>query len=93
MPELVVASAAAIDLANLIRSHSLPEDSAARFRRSVEPLRRFPLFGAALAGRYEGARFVLGPWRWMVIVYVFDPDLDRVTIVAVVDGRSAGSIR
>jgi hypothetical protein len=34
-------------------------------------------------------RFVLGPWRWMLIVYVFDEAQDRVAIVTIQDGRSS----
>ncbi len=32
-------------------------------------------------------RFVLGPWRWMLVVYVRDEDLDRVAIVSIQDAR------
>jgi hypothetical protein len=36
-------------------------------------------------------RFVLGPWRWMIIVYVFDEAADRVAIVTIQDARTAGA--
>jgi len=83
-------SAAAIeDLMRLIGSHSLPSDTRERVRRSLAPLQRFPLLGPALDGRWSGFRFVLGPWRWMLIVYVYLQDEDRVVIVTIQDGRSS----
>jgi len=81
------------DLDRLIRSHSLPDDTRARFRRSIEPLGRFPLIGPELVGRWAGFRFVLGPWRWMVAVYAFLAEEDRVVIVTIQDGRSSSFAR
>jgi len=43
--------------------------------------------GPELGGRWRGFRFLLGPWRWMLIVYVFREDDDRVVIVTIQDGR------
>ena len=91
MAEVLVTPAAVEDLGLLIRSHSLPPDTVERVKRSLRPLGRFPLLGAPLAGRWEGFRFILGPWRWMVIVYLFDDDRDRVAVVTIQDGRSARS--
>lgn len=88
MAVVVVMPTAATDLAGLIATHSLPPDTRARFRRSVEPLARFPLIGAPLQGRWSGYRFLLGPWRWMVVVYVYDEPADRVAIVTIQDARS-----
>jgi plasmid stabilization system protein ParE len=89
VPRLIVSPAAADALSRLIATHSLPADTKARFRRSVEPLAEFPLLGRSLAGDYEGLRFVLGPWRWMVVVYEHDPEQDVVNILAVEDARSS----
>jgi hypothetical protein len=85
----VVTEAAAEDLASLIRTHSLPADTRDRVKRSLRHLERFPLVGAPLAGRWSDYRFVLGPWRWLVVVYVFDPDADEVAIVTMLDARSS----
>jgi plasmid stabilization system protein ParE len=83
-------SAAAVeDLERLIRSHSLPGDTKERLRRSVHPLGQFPLLGPALEGRWEGFRFILGPWRWMIVVYVYLEAEERVVIVTIQDGRSS----
>jgi hypothetical protein len=88
---IVVVPAAVEDLERLILTHSLPADTKARFRRSVRPFGQFPLLGAALEGRWQGFRFVLGPWRWMVVVYTYDADGDVVSVVTIQDGRAARS--
>jgi plasmid stabilization system protein ParE len=86
---VVLAPAAVDDLRRLIATHSLPDDTRARVRRSLEPLALFPLLGAPLASRWEGFRFVLGPWRWMIVVYVYDDSTDTVAIVTIQDGRAS----
>jgi plasmid stabilization system protein ParE len=84
---------AAEDLAQLIRTHSLPADTVERVRRSLRPLEQFPLMGAELGGRWRGFRFVLGPWRWLILVYVHLEDEDRVIVVTIQDGRSSRAPR
>jgi hypothetical protein len=69
----------------------LAANALVRVQRSLRMLERFPLAGRALTGRWEGTRFVIGPWPWMVLVYVHDSDDDAVYVVAVHDGRSASS--
>jgi plasmid stabilization system protein ParE len=86
---VLVAPAAADDLARMIATHSLPADTPARVGRSIEPLGQFPLLGAPLAGRWRDYRFILGPWRWMVIVYAYDAGTDIVAILTIQDGRTS----
>jgi plasmid stabilization system protein ParE len=88
MAAVVVTPTAMADLAELITTHSLPPETRSRFRRSVEPLARFPMLGATLHGRWAGYRFLLGPWRWMLVVYVFDQPADRVAILTIQNARS-----
>jgi plasmid stabilization system protein ParE len=80
---------AARDLERLIRTHSLPADTMDRVKRSVQPLHRFPLLGPELGSRGRTLRFLLGPWRWLIVVYAYFEDEDRVVVVAVEDGRSS----
>jgi hypothetical protein len=47
--------------------------------------------GAELSGRWAGFRFLLGPWRWMILVYVYFEAEDRVVVVTIQDGRSCRS--
>jgi hypothetical protein len=77
------------DLAGPIRAHSLPADTRARVVRSLRAVERFPLMGPALSGRWEGFRFLLGPWRWLVLVYIFIESEDRVVVVTMQDARSS----
>jgi hypothetical protein len=87
MTRVVVMPTAAEDLARLIVTHSLPADTSERVKRSLRPLADFPLLGAALEGRWQGFRFILGPWRWMGLVYLVDEE--QVSVVTVQDGRSS----
>lgn len=89
MASVELAAVAVEDLDRLIVTHSLPADTERRVKRSLEPLRRFPFIGAALSGRWSEFRFVLGPWRWMVIVYAYLEPEDRVVLVTIQDGRSS----
>lgn len=89
MARIEVTAAAVEDLDKLIVSHSLPRDTHSRVKRSIALLGRFPRMGAALEGRWAGYRFVLGPWRWMLIIYVLDEPADRVVVVTIQDGRSS----
>ena len=92
MARVELAAVAVEDLERLIRSHSLPADSRERVKRSIAPLARFPLLGAPLQGRWSGFRFLLGPWRWMILIYVYLEDDDRVVIVTIQDGRSSSFV-
>jgi len=79
--------AAVEDLERLMFTHSLPVDTRERVRRTLQALERFPRLGAELEGRWAGFRFLLGPWRWMILVYVHVEDDDRVSVVTIQDGR------
>ena len=91
MARVEVAATAVADLDRLIRTHTLPKDTKRRVRKSLTPLRRFPELGPQLTGRWREFRFVFGPWRWMLIVYVYLEDDDRVVVVTIQDARSSGS--
>ncbi len=89
MARVELSAAALEDLDRLIRSHSLPSVTKQRLKRSLRPLEEFPLLGSALEGRWRGFRFILGPWRWMIVAYSFLEAEDRVVIVTIQDGRSS----
>ena len=92
MARVELAHAAVDDLDRLISTHSLPPDTRERVKRSLRPLEDFPHIGAPLAGRWQGFRFLLGPWRWMLIVYEDSEDEERVVIVTIQDGRSSHAV-
>jgi hypothetical protein len=62
-------------------------------RRSIEPLATFPLIGPALDGRWDGFRLILGPWPWMLIVYVYDEAADLVIVATIQDARTGTAPR
>lgn len=91
MASVLVSPRARRNLQRLIATRSLPASTVSRFRASIEPLATFPAIGVPLAGRWSGYRFIIGPWRWMLIVYEYDQDRDLVGIVTVQDTRSSSA--
>jgi len=91
MARVVVAERARKDLAELILTRSLPADTRSRVRSSIEPLASFPQIGRLLTGRWRGFRLILGPWRWMLIVYLYDEPTNTVAILAIHDAREVSS--
>lgn len=91
MARVEIARAAVEDLDRLVAVLSLPPDTRQRVRRSLTPLASFPLLGPELEGRWQGLRFLLGPWRWMLSVYEYRGDEDRVVVVTIQDARSSSA--
>lgn len=91
MARVEISAAAHGDLERLIATHSLPADTRERMQRSLRHLERFPLLGPGLEGRWEGFRFVFGPWRWLIVVYVYLEEEGRVVVVTIQDARAAPS--
>ena len=91
MARVVVTYAAARDLRDLMRTHRLPENTIERVKRSIRPLADFPELGAELGGAFASRRFLLGPWRWMIVIYRFYRERDLVAVLAIVDGRTSTS--
>jgi len=77
------------DLDRLIATHGLPARTRARLGQSLQSLAASPRLGARLHGRWEGYRFVLGPWRWMIVVYHVDDEDEVVAVVTIQDARMA----
>ena len=92
MARVELAKAAVEDLHRIILTHSLPSDTTARVRASLQPLGTFPLLGPALHGRWEGYRFLVGPWRWMILVYRHLAEEDRVVVVTIQDARTSSAV-
>lgn len=91
MATVVVTATAERNLRALIRSRSLPASATERVLASLPHLEAFPLAGSPLAGRWAGYRYILGPWRWLLIVYRYDEGVDRVYVTAIRDAREATS--
>jgi plasmid stabilization system protein ParE len=86
---VVLAEPAVANLDHLILARSRPAATRARVRASLEPLASFPLIGSKLEGRWDGFRFILGPWPWMLLVYAYDETKDEVGVATIADSRSA----
>jgi hypothetical protein len=86
---VIVTPTALDDLDRLILTLSLPSNALERVGSSLGALSRFPLLGAPLQGRWAAFRFILGPWRWMLLVYDYDEERARVALVTIQDARSA----
>lgn len=91
MPRVVVTESARADLLRMTRTHSLPDSTNDRVRASLAVLADFPQLGPMLTGKWAGFRFVLGPWPWMLLVYVWDRDADIVAVVTIQDSRSGSA--
>ncbi len=91
MARVSVTPRAVEDLRELIDVLGLPASTLPRVQRSLRILERFPLAGRALAGRWEGVRFLIGPWPWLILLYVHAVEDDAVYVVAAHDGRSSTS--
>lgn len=93
MAQVIVTLRAKRDVDGAIAALGLPDDAWARVARSLRVLETFPLAGPELEGRWAPARFVLGPWSWMVLLYSYDEGSGRVFVVAMHDARSAAAPR
>jgi plasmid stabilization system protein ParE len=91
MAKLEWSERALLDLDRLRLTHTLPPDTRERIEACAAPLARFPRLGPELRVLPDGGelRFLIGPWRWLVIVYLYAEAEDRVVIVATEDGRAA----
>ena len=91
MAQVVVTPRAQRDVNEAISALNLPGDAWARIGRSLRVLETFPRAGPELAGRWAPARFAIGPWSWMILLYRYEDSSDQVYVVAMHDGRSAAS--
>jgi hypothetical protein len=89
----VALSLAAVEhLDRMIVTHSLPADTRARVRRSLAILEQFPSVGRQLEGRWRGLHLLIGPWRWLLLVYLYDERENSVVVVTIQDARSSSAV-
>jgi hypothetical protein len=80
------------DLDRMIVTHSLPADTRVRVRRSLRVVEQFPLVGRGLEGWWRPVRFIIGPWRWLLILYLYEEERGTVTVVGIQDARSSAAV-
>lgn len=93
MTRLEWSESALLGLDRLRLTHSLPADTRHRVEATARPLERFPRLGPALRSLDGGGelRFLIGPWPWLVIVYLYLETENRAVVMSVEDGRAAAS--
>jgi hypothetical protein len=91
--KVIVAPTAAEDLRLLVERLQLPSDTRSRIRSRLNQLAQFPESDEELTDRWQGFRYILGPWRWMLVVFAYDQRADQVNVVTIQDSRTAKSVK
>lgn len=89
MPAIEVTRLARDELRKLIEARRLPADTRRRVSRSLLTLEEFPWAGKQLSGTWRDCRAVVGPWGWLIVVYVYVEAENRVVVVAFHDARTS----
>lgn len=91
MPAIEVTRLARDELRELIETRQLPDDTRERVSRSLLTLEEFPRAGKQLSGVWRDCRALIGPWGWLIVVYMYIEDEDRVVVIAFHDARTSGA--
>jgi mRNA-degrading endonuclease RelE of RelBE toxin-antitoxin system len=89
MPTIEVTRQARDELRELIKSRKLPPDTRKRISRALLTLEGFPRAGKQLSGVWRDCRAVIGPWGWLIVVYMYIEIGDRVVVIAFYDARTS----
>jgi plasmid stabilization system protein ParE len=91
LSEVRLSADAVKDLNRMIITQSLPRNTRERIRHALRRLEQFPRIGPQLEGRWAPSRFILGPWRRMLIIYSYEELDDLVLVVGFQDARSSAA--
>jgi mRNA-degrading endonuclease RelE of RelBE toxin-antitoxin system len=89
MPTIEVTRQARDELRKLIGTRRLPTDTRERVVRTLLTLEEFPRAGKQLSGVWRDCRALFGPWGWLIVVYMYFEDEDRVVVIAFHDARTS----
>lgn len=89
MPTIEVTRQARDELCGLIKTRQLPPDTRKRVTRTLLALEDFPRAGKQLSGVWRDCRALIGPWGWLIVVYMYIEAEDRVIIIAFHDARTS----
>jgi mRNA-degrading endonuclease RelE of RelBE toxin-antitoxin system len=89
MPTIEVTREARDELRKLIETRQLPADTRERVSRSLLMLEDFPRAGKQLSGIWRDCRALVGPWGWLILVYMYIEVEDRVVVIAFHDARTS----
>jgi hypothetical protein len=87
MPFIEITRLARDQLRELIKTRELPVDTRKRVSRSLLTLEEFPRAGKQLSGAWRDCRALIGPWGWLIVVYMYIEAEDRVVVIAFHDAR------
>lgn len=57
--------------------------------RQLLLLEEFPRAGKQLSGVWRDCRALIGPWGWLIVVYMYIEADDRVVVIAFHDARTS----
>lgn len=77
------------ELRALIETRELPADTGDRVSGSLHMLEDFPRAGRQLSGVWRDCRALIGPWGWLIVVYMYIESEDRVVVIAFHDARTS----
>ena len=89
MPTIEVTRLARDELRELIKTRQLPADTRERVSRTLLTLGEFPRVGKQLFGVWRDCRALIGPWGWLIVVYMYIESEDRVVVIAFHDARTS----
>lgn len=89
MPTIEVTRLARDELRELIETRQLPADTRERVFRTLLILEEFPRAGKQLSGAWRDCRALIGPWGWLIVVYIYIEAEDRAVVIAFHDARTS----
>jgi len=89
MPTIEVTRHARDELRGLIETRQLPVDTRELVSRTLLTLEEFPRAGKQLSGVWRDCRALIGPWGWLIVVYMYIEAEDRVVVIAFHDARTS----
>jgi ParE toxin of type II toxin-antitoxin system, parDE len=89
MPTIEITRQARDELRGLIATRQLPIDTRERVSRTLLRLEEFPRAGKQLSGIWRDCRALIGPWGWLIVVYMYIEAEDRVVVIAFHDARTS----
>lgn len=76
-------------LLDLIDTRRLPADTRERISRSPLILGEYPRAGKQLSGVWRDCRALIGPWGWLIVVYMYLEAEDRAVVIGFHDARTS----
>jgi hypothetical protein len=89
MAAIEVTRLARDQLRELIETRRLPPDTRDRVKHALLPLEEFPRAGKQLSGVWRDCRALIGPWGWLIVVYMYLEAEDKVVVIAFHDARTS----